>query len=480
MSHSSSEYIEDPFLAELESDAFRDSIGTIDEYGNRKWVYPKKPKGPLYRGRTWVSMLFISLFFLGPFLSWNGQPLFLFNILQRKFIVFGLTFFPQDFHLFVLAMITFFVFIVLFTVIFGRVWCGWACPQTLFMEMVFRKIEYWIEGDHRQQIKLNKAPWNTDKILKKGSKFFLFACVSFLIGNTVMAYLVGIEELKQLVSQPPAENWGTFSFVLIFSGLFYFVFSWFREQACIAVCPYGRLQGVLLGKDSIVITYDWIRGEPRGKRRKSEDQSAKGDCIDCNLCVAVCPTGIDIRNGTQMECVNCTACIDACNTVMDKIDKPRGLIRYDSYNGVANKIPFRINSRIIAYSVVLTGLLLFLGFSLASRSDIETTLLRIPGTLYQKAEDGFISNIYSIDLVNKTQKELDVHLKLDSHPEGEIQIIGGKLLVKPQQMNQATVLIKIPREHLQGNQNNISIGVWAGETHIDEVNSNFLGPTKLN
>lgn len=474
-----SSYTEDPFLAELESDAFRDSIGTIDEHGNRKWVYPKKPKGSFYTGRTWVSMIFIALFFLGPFLSWNGQALFLFNVLERKFIVFGLTFFPQDFHLFVLAMITFFVFIVLFTVIFGRIWCGWACPQTLFMEMVFRKIEYWIEGDHRQQIKLDKAPWDTDKILKKGAKFFLFACVSFLIGNTVMAYLVGIDELSRLVTHPPAENWGTFTFVLIFSGLFYFVFAWFREQACIAVCPYGRLQGVLLGKDSIVITYDWIRGEPRGKRRKSQDQSEKGDCIDCNLCVAVCPTGIDIRNGTQMECVNCTACIDACNTVMDKIKKPRGLIRYDSYNGVANKVPFRINSRIIAYSVVLVGLLLFLGFSLASRSDIETTLLRVPGALYQKTEEGFISNIYSIDLVNKTQKELDVHLKLDSHPEGEVQIIGGKLLVEPQKMNQATVLIKIPREHLEGNQNDISISVWTGETRIDEVNSNFLGPTKL-
>jgi len=479
MSEHSSEYIDDPFLAELESDAFRDSIGTIDEKGNRKWIYPKKPQGPLYKGRTWVSILLITLFFLGPFLKWKGSPLFLFNILERKFIIFGLTFWPQDFHLFVLAMITFFVFIVLFTVIFGRVWCGWACPQTIFMEMVFRKIEYWIEGDHRQQIKLNQAPWNTDKILKKGAKFFLFACISFLIGNTVVAYLVGIDELAKLVTHPPAENWGIFSFVLIFSGIFYFVFAWFREQACIAVCPYGRLQGVLLSKDSIVVAYDWIRGEPRGKRRKKVDQSEKGDCIDCNLCVAVCPTGIDIRNGTQMECVNCTACIDACDQVMDKIQKPRGLIRFDSYNGIANKIPFRINTRIISYSVVLLGLLLVLGFSLASRSDIETTLLRVPGALYQKNDQGFISNIFSIDLVNKTQKELDIQLRLISHPAGTVKIIGNKLQVKAQGINKATVLIEIPPDKLSGNKNKIELEVWAGDTKIDQVSSNFLGPTRL-
>lgn len=476
----SSEHIEDPFLEELESDAFRDSIGTIDAEGNRKWIYPKKPKGSLYTGRTWVSILLISLFFIGPFLKWKGQALFLFNILERKFIIFGLTFWPQDFHLFVLAMITFFVFIVLFTVIFGRVWCGWACPQTIFMEMLFRKIEYWIEGDYRQQIKLNKAPWDVDKVLKKGSKFFLFACISFLIGNTVVAYLVGIEELGKLITHPPADNWGIFTFVLIFSGIFYFVFSWFREQACIAVCPYGRLQGVLLSKDSIVVAYDWLRGEPRGKRRKKENQTEKGDCIDCNLCVAVCPTGIDIRNGTQMECVNCTACIDACDQVMDKIQKPRGLIRFDSYNGIANNVPFRLNARIISYSAVLVGLLVVLGASLASRSDIETTLLRVPGALYQKTDEGFISNIYSLDLVNKTPKHLEPELFLVSHPEGEIQVIGNRLQVGPQALSKVTVLIKIPSESLQGNQNKIQLELRVGETVIDRVSSNFLGPTKLN
>ncbi|MEM6804810.1 MAG: cytochrome c oxidase accessory protein CcoG [Bacteroidota bacterium] len=478
MMSTKTEYLEDPFLEELASDAFRDSIATVDKSGNRQWIYPKKPQGSLYKGRSWLSVFLIGLFFLGPFLKWNGQPLFLFNLLERKFIVFGLTFWPQDFHLFVLAMITFFVFIVLFTVIFGRVWCGWACPQTIFMEMFFRKIEYWIEGDYRQQMKLNDGPWTTEKVLKKSAKFSLFALFSFLIGNTVMAYLVGVDELSLLISHPPAENWGLFTFVLIFSGIFYFVFSWFREQACIAVCPYGRLQGVLLGKDSIVVAYDWIRGEPRGKLKRKETQAKKGDCIDCKLCVAVCPTGIDIRNGTQMECVNCTACIDACDQVMEKVKKPKGLIRFDSYNGIANGIPFRFNTRIIAYSVVLVALLSVLGFSLASRSDIETTLLRVPGTLYQRTEDNFISNLYNIDLVNKTQKELNVELKLISH-EGEIQIIGKKFSVPSQDISQGTLLIKIPEDQLEGRKNKIEIELWSEGERIDIASSNFMGPLNL-
>ena len=473
-----SEYFDDPFLTELESDAFRDSIATVDKSGKRQWIYPKKPQGSLYRGRTWVSIILIGLFFIGPFLKWNGQPLLLFNVLERKFIVFGLTFWPQDFHLFVLAMITFFVFIVLFTVIFGRVWCGWACPQTIFMEMFFRKIEYWIEGDYRQQMKLNKAPWDLEKTMKKTAKFSIFALFSFLIGNTVMAYLVGIDQLSVLVSSPPTENWGLFTFVMVFSGIFYFVFAWFREQACIAVCPYGRLQGVLLGKDSIVVAYDWLRGEPRGKRKRNEDQSAKGDCIDCKLCIAVCPTGIDIRNGTQMECVNCTACIDACDQVMEKVKKPKGLIRFDSYNGIANGTPFRFNTRIIAYSVVLVALLSVLGFSLTSRSDIETTLLRVPGTLYQKTEDGKISNMYNIDLVNKTKEELNLEIKLTSH-EGEIQVIGQEFVVAPQDISQGIVLIKIPRDQLEGRKNEIKIELWSGDKLIDKASSNFLGPITL-
>ena len=270
-----------------DTEKFRDHIGTVDTSGKRNWLYPKQPSGKYYRWRTWVSAFLLLLLFSGPFLKWRGNPLFLFNILERKFILFGITFWPQDFHLFVLAMLAFMVFIVLFTVIYGRVWCGWACPQTVFMEMVFRKIEYWIEGSANQQKKLNKGPWNADKIRKKTLKFGIFFAISFLIGNLVMAYIVGVDELALLVSQSPFKHWGKFTGVVLFSGIFFFVFSYFREQACIAVCPYGRLQGVMLGKDSIVVAYDYLRGEPRGKKKRA-NKPAKQKACTCVGCDSLC------------------------------------------------------------------------------------------------------------------------------------------------------------------------------------------------
>jgi cytochrome c oxidase accessory protein FixG len=459
---------------EFDYEAFRDTIGTVDEEGKRNWLYPKKPKGRFHNRRVVVSIILLTLLFLGPFLRWNGESMFLFNFLERKFIVFGVVFWPQDFHLFAFAMLSFMIFVVLFTVIFGRLWCGWACPQTIFMEMVFRKIEYWIEGDRAKQQKLNRSPWNKDKIIKKGSKWVIFYAISFLIANTLMAYLVGIDELSKLITHPPAENWGKFVGVVAFSWVFFFIFAWFREQACIVVCPYGRLQSVMLGKDSLVVAYDFVRGEKRERIRKNHEREG-GDCIDCGLCVQVCPTGIDIRNGTQMECVNCTACIDACDDVMDRVGFDRGLIRYASFSGIVDKIPFRITPRIIAYSVVLVAMLSVLTFSLASRTDVETTLLRTPGVLFQKTDDGQISNLYNFQVVNKTSKSFPVELRLIS-PEGEIQLIGTPPDVKPRDISKGACLIKIPRENLEGKKTSIIVEVWSGDKKLDVINTNFMGP----
>lgn len=465
-------------IQDIDYDAFRDTIGTVDDTGKRRWVYPKKPAGRFHNWRAIVSVILLTLLFSGPLLRWNGNPMFLFNFLERKFILFGITFWPQDFHLFVLAMLSFMVFIVLFTVVFGRVWCGWACPQTVFMEMVFRKIEYWIEGDRNKQIKLNEGPWTAEKIGKKTLKFSIFLVFSFLIANTLLAYIVGVDAMKGIVTQDPSENWSLFAGALAFTGIFFFVFAYFREQACIAVCPYGRLQGVMLDKNSIVVAYDFVRGEPRERLKKGEERSS-GDCVSCNLCVHVCPTGIDIRNGTQMECVNCTACIDACDEVMDKVGFEPGLIRYDSYNGIVNRQKLRFTGRMAAYTGVLALLLGLFVFLLVTRSDIEITLLRTPGVMFQTTEAGKISNLYNIQVVNKTTQAYEnVRFKIVKPEGATVRLVGKDFTVPGQEIHKGTLFIDIPKENLTGRTTKILLEAYEGEKKLDEAKTAFVGPIR--
>ena len=332
---------------------FRDSIGTVTEEGKRAWVFPKKPSGKYYERRKIVSYFLLAFLFAAPFVKINGNQFLMFNIMERRFNIFGFPFWPQDFHLFVISMIIGVIFITLFTVAFGRIFCGWICPQTIFMEMVFRRIEYWIEGDRGKQIRLAKQPWNSEKIKKKVTKWVIFSIISFLIANVFLAYLIGSDRLIQYVIDGPLAHLSTLISLIIFTSIFYFVFTWFREQVCIIACPYGRLQGVLLDTKSIVVAYDHKRGEGekgRKKFRKNEDRQAlgHGDCIDCMQCVHVCPTGIDIRNGTQLECVNCTACIDECDHIMESINLPKGLIRYASEENIEKKAKFKLTPRIKA------------------------------------------------------------------------------------------------------------------------------------
>src|SRR5210317_2144230 len=312
-----------------EQENFRDSIGTIREDGKRKWVFPKKPNGRYYSRRKLVSYFLLAFLLAAPFIRVGGNQFLMFNVLERRFNIFGFPFWPQDFHLFVISMIIGVIFVALFTVAFGRIFCGWMCPQTIFMEMVFRRIEYWIDGDRGAQMRLAKLPWNAEKIRKRLFKWAVFFLISFAIANVFLAYLIGSDQLIQYVTDGPSRHMGTLVALLIFTGVFHFVFTWFREQVCIIACPYGRMQGVLLDNKSVIVAYDYKRGEGengRKKFRKNEDRDTlgHGDCIDCSQCVHVCPTGIDIRNGTQLECINCTACIDACNHMMDGVGLDQG------------------------------------------------------------------------------------------------------------------------------------------------------------
>lgn len=458
---------------------FRDTLATVDDKGKRVWIFPKKPTGRFHNWRVVVTTILLSIFFIGPFLKMNGRPFMLFNIFERKFILFGQVFWPQDFFLLALTLITLFVFIILFTVVFGRIWCGWACPQTLFMEMVFRKIEYWIEGDANEQRRLKKAPWDANKILKKTSKQFIFILISVVISHTTMAYLIGIEEVKIIVSQSPTAHLAGFIGLVFFTGLFYGVFAWFREQACIAVCPYGRLQGVLLVKNSIVVAYDWLRGEPRGKLKKNQSTitEKQGDCIDCKLCVHVCPTGIDIRNGTQLECVNCTACIDVCDDVMTKIHKPKGLIRYSSYDAIKEGTQKLFTPRVAGYTVVLTALITLLSYFISTRADIETTVLKVPGTLYTKTDDGQITNLYSIEFVNKTFDDISLSVKVESPSEATFMKVGDPNIVVPKEgILKGMIMVKLPETSITSMKTVIELGIYQAGEKVETVKAKFVGP----
>lgn len=461
-----------------EGEKYRENIATVDEKGKRVWVYPKKPSGNYHKARVVVTVILLTLLFAGPFIKAGGQPLFLFNVFERKFLIFGQAFWPQDFFLLALLLITFFVFIILFTVVFGRIWCGWMCPQTLFMEMVFRKIEYLIEGDMAAQRRLAKAPLTFEKIRKKILKHASFFIISVLIAHTLMAYLVGVEEVQAIVHDSPIRHLPGFLGMTGFTGVFYWLFAFFREQACIAVCPYGRLQGVLLGKDSIVVAYDWERGEPRGHLKKHVQQvsAEQGDCIDCTLCVQVCPTGIDIRNGTQLECVNCTACIDACDDVMIRIGKPKGLIRFASYNSIKNGILKLWNGRVIGYTVVLVLLLCVLSFALITRSDVETTMLKVSGTLYQR-EPGLITNLYNVEFVNKTFDELKLDVKIESPAYAQLHKVDGKTVVVPAEGLVKTVyFIKIPENEITNARTVVRLGVYQNGKKLESLTVKFIGP----
>ncbi|HKJ49811.1 MAG TPA: cytochrome c oxidase accessory protein CcoG [Christiangramia sp.] len=469
-------------MEKQEHERFRDSIGTVTSEGKRSWVYPKKPDGILYKYRKWVSYFLLIILFVSPFIKVNGNQFLMFNVLERRFNIFGNIFWPQDFYLFVLMMLIGVVFVVLFTVAFGRIFCGWICPQTIFMEMVFRRIEYWIEGDRGKQIRLDKQKWNAEKIRKKGLKWFIFFIISFLIANVFLAYLIGSDRLLLYIQEGPLAHVSTLISLLIFTGVFYFVFAWFREQVCVIACPYGRLQGVLLDNKSIVVAYDHKRGEKekgRAKFKKNEDREAsgKGDCIDCFQCVQVCPTGIDIRNGTQLECVNCTACIDACNNMMDAVDLPRGLIRYASEENIEKKKKFKFTPRIKGYAAVLFTLVSVLSGMLFLRSDVEANILRLPGQLYEHKEDNIISNVYTYKLINKTSTDYeDVQLKLMSH-RGTIKTVkGSSILVPANGLAEGTLFIEINRAALETEKDKLKIAVYDGDQLIETTGTSFLGP----
>lgn len=465
-----------------ENEAFRNAVATMEKNGTRKWVYAKKPAGKYTNYRSIVSILLLALLFILPFITLpNGNPIFKFDVFNTQFVLFGYPFFTTDFFLLAFGMIICVVFVILFTTVYGRIFCGWFCPQTIFLEFIFRKIEYLIEGDRNKQIRLDKQEWDEEKIMKKGAKWFIYYLISFVVINILMAYIVGMDFLKSMYTDSPSDHIGKFIGMFIISWLFFFVFAWFREQACTLVCPYGRLQGVLIDKNSMQVSYDFKRGEGRSKFRKNEDRKAagKGDCIDCGQCVAVCPTGIDIRNGSQLECVNCTACMDACDEVMDKINLPKGLIRFASEENISEGTPFRVSFRMVSFSVILIAMIAGLSVFVMNRSDVEAKFLQIPGSDYRE-EGVFIVNTLQYSLMNKTNQPHKLKAVILSHPKSEIELISDRnktIDIDAGELKQGFIKVKIPRAELESYKELIRIELIDEKNNpIDQYEISFMAP----
>ena len=383
-----------------------DTVFSINADGSRNRIHPAPVKGRFQLRKKLIWLVLIVIYVVLPWIEIGGKPAVLIDIARRHFYLFGQTYNAQDFWLafFFVTGIGFALFVI--SALFGRLWCGYACPHTVFLEGVFRRLEKWIEGTPRKRRELDKGPWNAEKIVKRGGKYVAFLAISLFLSHTFLSYFMPVDEVFMAIVSPPNENLTAFLFVLAFTAIIFVNFTWFREQLCIVICPYGRLQGSLYDQHTINVAYDQTRGEPRGKPG-AQPGTQPGDCIDCYRCVAVCPTGIDIRNGTQLECIGCADCVDACDAVMDKLGKPRGLVRYDSLAGLEGQPRRFWRPRVGLYAVLLLLGITVFTIAATRRTEFEANLLRMQTSPWQIDGDT-ITNPLTLHLVNKYPASRDV------------------------------------------------------------------------
>ncbi|MBI4951425.1 MAG: cytochrome c oxidase accessory protein CcoG [Myxococcales bacterium] len=417
-------------------------LSTMNEDGSRRWLEPKPSPGRFLTARRITAYILIALFTLIPYLRMNGKPLILLDIPARRFTLFGTTFFPTDTVLLLFLLLALFLGIFLVTAVLGRVWCGWACPQTVYLEFVFRPLERLIEGDARRRAKRTSA----SRSLRRALKLAVFVLLSVYLAHTFLAYFVGTEALSHWVTESPAEHPVGFVVMLVTTGLMLLDFGLFREQSCTVVCPYGRFQSVLLDRRSLCVGYDARRGEPRGKhpKRLPLADERRGDCVDCGACVVTCPTGIDIRDGLQMECVHCTQCIDACDAVMDKLKRPRGLVRYGSQDELAGAPRTGVRWRLVLYPLLLTAALGAFVVLLVLRQPAKVTVLRGLGTPFALTQDGSVTNQIRIKVANRGAADASYHIELEGLPEAELIAPENPLFVAAEHSAETSVFVVAP------------------------------------
>jgi cytochrome c oxidase accessory protein FixG len=456
---------------------FRDALASIQADGRRKWVYARQPSGPFYRARTYVSVGLLAFLFAAPFVRVGGQPLILLNVIERRFVLFGLVFWPQDFYLVVLLALTALITIMLATVTIGRVWCGWLCPQTVFLEMLFRKIEYLIDGSAEQQVRRDRALAAAGARVPAGVlgrrvvKHGIFGALSFAIANLFLAYVIGVDALWRIVTDPPGQHLAGLVAISIFSALFYGVFARFREQACVLACPYGRMMSALQDARTITVTYDRRRGEPRGRITPGVE---RGDCVDCYHCVTVCPTGIDIRNGVQLECVNCTACIDACNGVMTRLNRPKGLIRLTSHEAVMTGQTRWLTRRVKAYGAVWLVLAVTVATLIARRPDLDVLVLRQPGTLSAAAGTDAVVNFYNVQVINRTARARSLAFVVTAPEGARVTPLGPIGQAAPNALVDSRLLVEVPVRQLAGPATPVTLEVRSEGRVVETIRTSFI------
>ncbi len=466
------------FVSTEEYDTFRNELASVEKDGRRRWVYARQPAGRLYRARTIVSVFLLAFLLLAPFITVHGQPLMLLDVLNRRFVILGTLFLPQDFYIVVTLALTVLVTIVLSTVVVGRIWCGWLCPQTIFMEMLFRKLEYAIEGSAEQQLRRDRSQWTLESAVRKCIKHVVFFALSFVIANVFLAWIIGAGPLYRIITDPPSQHLAGLMAISIFSLVFYGVFARFREQACVLACPYGRMLSSLVDRQTVTVTYDAARGEPRSRiMRRHNGSSDAGDCIDCHRCVTVCPTGIDIRNGIQLECVACTACIDACNDVMARVGRPTGLIRHTSPDAIAKGSITWLRTRVTAYATVWIALLAATSVLIATRPVLDFVILRQPGTLYATVAGGDFANFYTLEALNRSGHATPITIEVIQPQGGTVTVLGSSASVPAYGVLNSRLLLRLPPAAMQGPATPVRFAVRSNGELIQQIDSAFVGPS---
>ena len=462
--------------------AGRRVLPTLNEDGSRRWIRPKPSHGPWWKRRQVVAYALMAAFFLAPHVRIFGKPVFLMDLPRRQFTLMGYTFLPTDTLLFMLVLASGVVGIFLLTAFFGRAWCGWACPQTVYLEFLFRPIGRWFDHGYTGSRNLDREhKWFTPRRIAKYITFFLLA---LFVSHTLLAFFVGTTDLYNWMTHSPAEHPTAFLLVTLFTGIVWFNFTYFREQTCLIVCPYGRWQSALIDSQSVIVGYDYNRGEPRELGTKDRNPLA-GDCIDCSACVQTCPTGIDIRNGLQMECVACTQCMDACDSIMEKVGKPKGLIRYTSQDALAGKERKLLRMRTVLYPTVLFVLLGGLTAALILKAPADITVLRGLDGPFTEEADGRISNQIRLKVTNRRGVTEHYRIAIEQ-TTGTAVTTADFIVVAPENplvveagaSRTTSVFVLLPAAAFTNGERNVRVSITDDQGYSDAETFRLLGPNR--